>query len=171
MTSLMFIIIFSFYKVFLIHFQNNCLVILQQQLAGCDLSFEFALVGVHTAACTNSWSARPNFYLFLLCKFSQCCFRSKGVILNISSASGMYPLPLLTIYSASKVRVSSSFHSFEAEIVTISHPNLSSPRPFQAFVDFFSRGLQEEYRRQGIIIQVRLPPMVLSVAHIESYLK
>ena len=24
----------------------------------------------------------------------------------------------------------------------------------QAFVDFFSRGLQEEYRRQGIIIQV-----------------
>ncbi|XP_057692305.1 very-long-chain 3-oxoacyl-CoA reductase-A [Corythoichthys intestinalis] len=54
--------------------------------------------------------------------------RSKGVILNISSASGMYPLPLLTIYSATK-----------------------------AFVDFFSRGLQEEYRRQGIIIQSVLP--------------
>ncbi|KAG7221118.1 hypothetical protein INR49_017559 [Caranx melampygus] len=50
--------------------------------------------------------------------------RSKGVILNISSASGMYPVPLLTVYSATK-----------------------------AFVDFFSRGLQEEYRRQGIIIQ------------------
>ncbi|KAF1386491.1 hypothetical protein PFLUV_G00095400 [Perca fluviatilis] len=54
--------------------------------------------------------------------------RSKGVILNISSASGMYPLPLLTVYSASK-----------------------------AFVDFFSRGLQEEYRRHGIIIQSVLP--------------
>ncbi|XP_051916474.1 very-long-chain 3-oxoacyl-CoA reductase-A [Hippocampus zosterae] len=54
--------------------------------------------------------------------------RSKGVILNISSASGMYPVPLLTIYSATK-----------------------------AFVDFFSRGLQEEYRRQGIIIQSVLP--------------
>ncbi|CAL8263199.1 unnamed protein product [Merluccius merluccius] len=54
--------------------------------------------------------------------------RSKGVILNISSASGMYPVPLLTVYSASK-----------------------------AFVDFFSRGLQEEYRRQGIIIQSVLP--------------
>lgn len=54
--------------------------------------------------------------------------RSKGVILNISSASGMYPLPLLTVYSSSK-----------------------------AFVDFFSRGLQEEYRRQGIIIQSVLP--------------
>uniref|UniRef100_A0A3P9JI59 3-ketoacyl-CoA reductase n=1 Tax=Oryzias latipes TaxID=8090 RepID=A0A3P9JI59_ORYLA len=54
--------------------------------------------------------------------------RAKGVILNISSASGMYPLPLLTVYSATK-----------------------------AFMDFFSRGLQEEYRRQGIIIQSVLP--------------
>uniref|UniRef100_A0A3Q4HD96 3-ketoacyl-CoA reductase n=1 Tax=Neolamprologus brichardi TaxID=32507 RepID=A0A3Q4HD96_NEOBR len=63
-----------------------------------------------------------------------CVFpRSKGVILNISSASGMYPLPLLTIYSATK-----------------------------AFVDFFSRGLQEEYRRQGIIIQSVLPFFVVT---------
>ncbi|PWA24568.1 hypothetical protein CCH79_00011786 [Gambusia affinis] len=54
--------------------------------------------------------------------------RSKGIILNISSASGMYPVPLLTVYSATK-----------------------------AFVDFFSRGLHEEYRRQGIIIQSVLP--------------
>uniref|UniRef100_A0A8C5DLM3 3-ketoacyl-CoA reductase n=1 Tax=Gouania willdenowi TaxID=441366 RepID=A0A8C5DLM3_GOUWI len=53
---------------------------------------------------------------------------SKGVILNISSAGGMYPLPLLTLYSSTK-----------------------------AFVDFFSRGLQEEYRRSGIIIQSVLP--------------
>eukprot|EP00069_Balaena_mysticetus_P016210 bmy_10489T0 len=29
--------------------------------------------------------------------------RSKGAILNISSASGMYPVPLLTMYSATKV--------------------------------------------------------------------
>ncbi|XP_059917799.1 very-long-chain 3-oxoacyl-CoA reductase-A [Gadus macrocephalus] len=59
--------------------------------------------------------------------------RSTGVILNISSASGMYPVPLLTVYSASK-----------------------------AFVDFFSRGLQEEYRRQGIIIQSVLPFFVVT---------
>lgn len=31
--------------------------------------------------------------------------RKKGAILNISSASGMYPVPLLTVYSASKVNV------------------------------------------------------------------
>ncbi|KAI4876155.1 hypothetical protein NFI96_017581, partial [Prochilodus magdalenae] len=55
-------------------------------------------------------------------------FRSKGVVLNIASASGMYPVPLLTLYSSSK-----------------------------AFVDFFSRGLDAEYKRKGIIIQSVLP--------------
>lgn len=54
--------------------------------------------------------------------------RKKGAILNISSASGMYPVPLLTVYSASK-----------------------------AFVDFFSRGLDAEYKSKGIIIQSVLP--------------
>uniref|UniRef100_A0A3B4EYM6 Very-long-chain 3-oxoacyl-CoA reductase-B-like n=1 Tax=Pundamilia nyererei TaxID=303518 RepID=A0A3B4EYM6_9CICH len=63
--------------------------------------------------------------------YSPAClavFRKKGAILNISSASGMYPVPLLTVYSASK-----------------------------AFVDFFSRGLQAEYKNKGIIIQSVLP--------------
>lgn len=54
--------------------------------------------------------------------------RAKGVILNISSASGMYPVPLLTVYSSTK-----------------------------AFIDFFSRGLQAEYKSKGIIIQSVLP--------------
>ncbi|CAL9701335.1 unnamed protein product [Knipowitschia caucasica] len=54
--------------------------------------------------------------------------RKKGAILNLSSASGMYPVPLLTVYSASK-----------------------------AFVDFFSLGLQAEYRRKGLIIQSVMP--------------
>ncbi|XP_043939334.1 very-long-chain 3-oxoacyl-CoA reductase [Protopterus annectens] len=54
--------------------------------------------------------------------------RSKGIIINISSGSGMYPVPLLTIYSATK-----------------------------AFVDFFSRSLHAEYKSKGIIIQSVLP--------------
>ncbi|XP_020041641.1 very-long-chain 3-oxoacyl-CoA reductase isoform X1 [Castor canadensis] len=57
--------------------------------------------------------------------------RSKGVILNISSASGMLPVPLLTIYSATK-----------------------------AFVDFFSRCLHEEYKSKGIFVQSVLPYFV-----------
>uniref|UniRef100_A0A8C0BW85 3-ketoacyl-CoA reductase n=2 Tax=Buteo japonicus TaxID=224669 RepID=A0A8C0BW85_9AVES len=55
-------------------------------------------------------------------------FRSKGVVLNISSAAGMYPTPLLTLYSATK-----------------------------AFVDYFSRGLHAEYKSKGIIVQSVLP--------------
>ncbi|KAK1159905.1 very-long-chain 3-oxoacyl-CoA reductase-B-like [Acipenser oxyrinchus oxyrinchus] len=54
--------------------------------------------------------------------------RSKGAILNISSASGMYPVPLLTLYSSTK-----------------------------AFVDFFSRAMHAEYKSQGIIVQSVLP--------------
>lgn len=54
--------------------------------------------------------------------------RSKGVILNISSASGMFPVPLLTIYSATK-----------------------------AFVDFFSQCLHQEYKSKGIFVQSVLP--------------
>lgn len=54
--------------------------------------------------------------------------RSKGVILNIASASGMYPVPLLTLYSSTK-----------------------------AFVDFFSRGLEAEYQSKGVIVQSVLP--------------
>ncbi|XP_020783115.2 very-long-chain 3-oxoacyl-CoA reductase-B [Boleophthalmus pectinirostris] len=54
--------------------------------------------------------------------------RKKGAILNLSSASGMHPLPLLTVYSASK-----------------------------AFVDYFSQGLQAEYKSKGVIIQSIMP--------------
>ncbi|XP_003412317.1 very-long-chain 3-oxoacyl-CoA reductase [Loxodonta africana] len=57
--------------------------------------------------------------------------RSKGVILNISSASGVYPVPLLTIYSATK-----------------------------AFVDFLSQCLHEEYKSKGIFVQSVVPHFV-----------
>ncbi|XP_006814913.1 very-long-chain 3-oxoacyl-CoA reductase-B-like [Saccoglossus kowalevskii] len=54
--------------------------------------------------------------------------RGKGAIINIASASGMQPAPLINIYAATKV-----------------------------FMDFFSRGLQVEYGSKGIIIQSVLP--------------
>ncbi|NWH31307.1 DHB12 reductase, partial [Chloropsis hardwickii] len=55
-------------------------------------------------------------------------FRSKGIILNVASASGVCPTPLLTLYSSTKV-----------------------------FVDFFSRGLNAEYKSKGIIVQSVVP--------------
>uniref|UniRef100_A0A3B5Q7V2 Hydroxysteroid (17-beta) dehydrogenase 12a n=1 Tax=Xiphophorus maculatus TaxID=8083 RepID=A0A3B5Q7V2_XIPMA len=52
--------------------------------------------------------------------------RSKGVILNISSASGMYPVPLLTVYSATK----SVLPFFVVTKMTrIRKPTLDKPTP------------------------------------------
>uniref|UniRef100_A0A8C4IAV9 Hydroxysteroid (17-beta) dehydrogenase 12b n=1 Tax=Dicentrarchus labrax TaxID=13489 RepID=A0A8C4IAV9_DICLA len=69
-----------------------------------------------------------NINIMSVCQVSVIILKKKGAILNISSASGMYPVPFLTVYSASK-----------------------------AFVDFFSRGLQAEYQSKGIIVQSVLP--------------
>lgn len=66
-------------------------------------------------------------FIFLLKEYA-LVERSKGAILNLSSGSGMFPVPLLTIYSATKT-----------------------------FVDFFSRCLHEEYRSKDIFVQSVLP--------------
>ncbi|NWZ35937.1 DHB12 reductase, partial [Brachypodius atriceps] len=74
-----------------------------------------------------------NINIMSVCKMTQLVLpgmleRSKGIILNISSASGTFPTPLLTLYSATK-----------------------------AFVDYFSQGLHAEYKSKGIIVQSVLP--------------
>ncbi|XP_005522462.1 PREDICTED: very-long-chain 3-oxoacyl-CoA reductase [Pseudopodoces humilis] len=74
-----------------------------------------------------------NINIISVCKMTRLVLpgmleRSKGIILNIASASGMCPTPLLTLYSATK-----------------------------AFVDYFSRGLHAEYKSKGIIVQSVLP--------------
>uniref|UniRef100_A0A7M4FX68 Hydroxysteroid 17-beta dehydrogenase 3 n=1 Tax=Crocodylus porosus TaxID=8502 RepID=A0A7M4FX68_CROPO len=55
-------------------------------------------------------------------------FRQKGLILNLSSGLGTFPCPLYTLYSASK-----------------------------AYICTFSKALQAEYKKKGIIIQVVTP--------------
>lgn len=57
--------------------------------------------------------------------------KRKGVIINNASGSGRIPAPLLTVYSASK-----------------------------AYVDFFSRALNTEYKSKGIIVQSLCPYFV-----------
>lgn len=59
--------------------------------------------------------------------------RKKGVLINISSMSGMIPSPLLSVYAASK-----------------------------AYVDKFTSDLEVEYGRYGIVIQCILPGYVVS---------
>lgn len=57
--------------------------------------------------------------------------RGRGVIINLSSYSASYPMPLLSVYTASKI-----------------------------FVDFLSRSLSFEYANKGIIVQSVLPAYV-----------
>ena len=54
--------------------------------------------------------------------------KRKGIIINNGSGAGRTPMPLATIYSSSK-----------------------------AYVDFFSRALDLEYRGKGIIVQSLCP--------------
>ncbi|ODM92833.1 Very-long-chain 3-oxoacyl-CoA reductase [Orchesella cincta] len=59
--------------------------------------------------------------------------RGKGVVINISSLSGIMDTPFMTLYAATK-----------------------------AFVDKFTQDLELEYREQGIIFQVLIPGYVVS---------
>uniref|UniRef100_A0A8C1EBW8 3-ketoacyl-CoA reductase n=1 Tax=Cyprinus carpio carpio TaxID=630221 RepID=A0A8C1EBW8_CYPCA len=122
--------------------QNDIYPKIEKGLAGLEIGVLVNNVGIsytypefflHIPDLENFITTMINVNITSVCQvteiklaFFHC--RAKGVILNISSASGMFPLPLLTIYSSTKV-----------------------------FVDFFSRGLQAEYKCKGIIIQSVLP--------------
>ena len=58
--------------------------------------------------------------------------RKSGIVINISSLSGLMPTPLLSVYSASK-----------------------------AYVDVFSRGLHDEYKKSEITVQSVAPGYVV----------
>ncbi|XP_054722876.1 inactive hydroxysteroid dehydrogenase-like protein 1 [Uloborus diversus] len=57
--------------------------------------------------------------------------RKKGIIVNMSSISSFNPLPLMAVYSASKV-----------------------------YVDWFSRALSYEYKDEGVIVQSLVPSYI-----------
>uniref|UniRef100_A0A8C1HU28 3-ketoacyl-CoA reductase n=1 Tax=Cyprinus carpio carpio TaxID=630221 RepID=A0A8C1HU28_CYPCA len=122
--------------------QNDIYPKIEKGLAGLEIGVLVNNVGIsytypefflHIPDLENFITTMINVNITSVCQMTRLVLprmeaRAKGVILNISSASGMFPLPLLTIYSSTKV-----------------------------FVDFFSRGLQAEYKCKGIIIQSVLP--------------
>uniref|UniRef100_A0A7N5P219 Very-long-chain 3-oxoacyl-CoA reductase n=1 Tax=Ailuropoda melanoleuca TaxID=9646 RepID=A0A7N5P219_AILME len=97
------------------------------------MSYEYPEYFLDVPDLDNTIKKLININVLSVCKMTRLVLpgmveRSKGAILNISSASGKAPVPLLAIYSATK-----------------------------AFVDFFSQCLHEEYRSKGIFVQSVLP--------------
>lgn len=98
--------------------------------------------------------------------------RRKGLIINISSIVGTHLLPLLTLYSSTKVfshpdvmLTSHRYSDIYTQIfVTMSrsgaqlHNTLWTTRfPwFQVFVSYFSRCLHAEYKSKGVTVQVKI---------------
>ena len=66
--------------------------------------------------------------------------RKSGVIINVSSLSGLMPTPLLSVYSGTK-----------------------------AYVDMFSRGLTAEYKKIGITVQSVAPGYVVRYQFVKFF--
>jgi 17beta-estradiol 17-dehydrogenase / very-long-chain 3-oxoacyl-CoA reductase len=73
----------------------------------------------------------------------QMLTRRRGVIVNVSSLSDMGPVPLVSVYAATKVRQSVSSNIF-----------------LQSFIARFTAALQNEYAGKGVTIQCIAPAYV-----------
>ncbi|RWS25158.1 inactive hydroxysteroid dehydrogenase-like protein 1 [Leptotrombidium deliense] len=68
--------------------------------------------------------------------------RRKGLIINVSSTAGLFPIPFMATYSSSK-----------------------------AYMDFFSRALNYEYRNYGVTVQSLVPNHVPKDSSVGDYRK
>ncbi|XP_069601562.1 17-beta-hydroxysteroid dehydrogenase type 3 isoform X2 [Ranitomeya imitator] len=101
---------------------------IEESLKGLEIGILVNNVGMLPSPDPCHFLATPNNDEMTRLVLKQMEQRKKGLILNVSSAIGIFPCPLYTIYSASK-----------------------------AFITTFSKALQAEYKTKGIIIQAVTP--------------
>ena len=101
---------------------NTMTALVLPQVKACVsiLNYMFQMVNLHP---------KQNYTFSYIFKMVE---RKSGVVINISSLSGLMPTPLLSVYSASK-----------------------------SYVDIFSRGLCEEYKKMGVTVQSVAPGYVV----------
>ncbi|XP_054160080.1 very-long-chain 3-oxoacyl-CoA reductase-like, partial [Oppia nitens] len=80
-----------------------------------------AILNVNVRACTQ----------LIALVLPQMVASGRGVIINLSSATALHPVPLLSVYSATKV-----------------------------YIDYLSRSLHQEYKSKGIVIQSLVPAYI-----------
>ncbi|XP_077155759.1 17-beta-hydroxysteroid dehydrogenase type 3 isoform X2 [Ranitomeya variabilis] len=101
---------------------------IEENLKGLEIGILVNNVGMLSSPDPCRFLATPNNDEMTRLVLKQMEQRKKGLIVNVSSAFGIFPCPLYTIYSASK-----------------------------AFITTFSKALQAEYKTKGIIIQAVSP--------------
>lgn len=82
--------------------------------------------------------------------------RKKGLIINISSTAAYRPLPLMGVYSASKVCFlfrSKFFQDYSLIFFVLFISNYQ----FQKFIEYFSSSIQTEYAKDNIDVQLLSP--------------
>ena len=88
----------------------------------------------------------------------QMSAREKGAIINIGSISSIAPMPLMSVYCASKVATCFTYSRLQI-FWSCNDGDFVQPH-LKAFVDMFSQGLEMEYRSRNIIVQSVIPGYV-----------
>lgn len=81
--------------------------------------------------------------------------RNKGLILNLSAFSGLYPVPFISVYSASKVSVIKF-----AWQICYPYNRLILLSVTQAYIEFFSRCISLECKSTDVVVQTVTPGFI-----------
>ncbi|KAF4009401.1 hypothetical protein G4228_000209, partial [Cervus hanglu yarkandensis] len=121
------------------------------------MSYEYPEYFLDVPDLDNTIQKLINVNVLSVCKVRKLIINiSKGVILNISSATGMYPVPLLTIYSATKSVLP---YYVATKLAKIRKPTLDKPSS-ETFVKSAIKTIGMQPRTNGYFIHSLMASVV-----------